>query len=129
MCAQILPKLKNYCTTRGIDIPYELEYLDRKRTGFLNELTFRKFFSNIGYPINDQQFKDIVAANTTEKGIEIAKFISSIENSQDQESQQALDIAPIYPELKRLKGYLQTNNTTLREIFRRADPSLSLIHI
>ncbi|EAY10674.1 hypothetical protein TVAG_157510 [Trichomonas vaginalis G3] len=123
MCAQILPKLKNYCTTRGIDIPYELEYLDRKRTGFLNELTFRKFFSNIGYPINDQQFKDIVAANTTEKGIEIAKFISSIENSQDQESQQALDIAPIYPELKRLKGYLQTNNTTLREIFRRADPS------
>ena len=123
-CASLLAQLKGYCNSRGISIKDEFHYYDRKNTGFLPEELFRRFFVSIRFTMSEQQFQSISQNYKTENGLyDIQKFINDVETSDKYSSHKKIDTITILSELKMLRGFLATNNTTLRDLFRPYDPN------
>ena len=120
--AALIARVKNHCSTRGIDVSDEFKYIDRKKTGFIPDFTFRRFFNNINFSIGEQQFSSLVKEFSNESGlVDVHKFVEAVEKAEKLENIQTTDASDIVMELTKLKGFLVTNNRTLRELFRPYD--------
>lgn len=125
MTTVLISRLKDYCRTRGYYIQDELNPFDRKRNGILNPIGFRRFFSQIEFPITEQQFKDLCELYAVPNGIDVIKFYNDVENADSTSSMQKTDKMSVIPELRKLKNILAGRRTNLRELLKAADPNFT----
>ena len=122
MNTTLIASIHDFCHSRGIDIRSEAEYVEKKRSGIVPVVAFRKLIVNIGFNITNAEFDALVPDYAVEKGIDIYKFVSDVENSTNLNSLQITDSLALVPELKRMKQYLTGRNTSIRELFEDFDP-------
>lgn len=120
---EALSRIKSHVSARSIDIKYELNLLDKRHSGFVNENQFFQFFTQINFTLFPALTKFLRENYSTEKGVDIKKFVEDVLASKPVDTLYRTDTLSMLKELQKLKRFLLQRSTTLRELFKLIDPS------
>lgn len=119
--AQILSRIKDFCSHHGIDIDNELLSYDRKKNGIISAVSFHRCIASIGINLSNRNIQSVVMEYQKGDGIDVRRLLDELHGVKGYNETLLEQPTPCQDELIELSRDMIRRRQTLRELLEPYD--------